>query len=511
MYTKQEIILRSYREGKSQRQISRELQINRKTVKKYVEEYESLQRVLTKEGNITEFSTYLTSPPTYKIPHREKRVLTEEVILAIDQHLSSNRVKIEHGQRKQILKKIDIYEHLQAQGFDVGYTTVCNYIREKLQKHSPKEAFIRQIYQPGSVCEFDWAEIKLEINGKMGRYYLAVFTSAYSNYRYSLIFQRQDTLAFMESHVSFFSHIGGVFHQMTYDNMRVAVSRFVGLHEKEPTQALLQMRGHYMFTHRFCNIYRGNEKGHVERSVEYIRRKSFGFKQSFSTLEEAQAHLHQAVDRINKTKQQLTGKSGIEMLEDELPVLHKILSPLACSESAPLQVDKYSTICYGTNYYSVPDNLVSLVVDVKVSSAKLEIFYRNTLVATHERNFGHHKWEITIDHYLTTLKRKPGALASSVALANSPFLHDLYNKYFSDTPRDFVELLQFCSRFNVEQTRLEDTVELLIRLCSHQITAEKITAILGNKTIETPSLVDDNNEITIKSKKLLEDITAILN
>ena len=42
MYTKQEIILRSYREGKSQRSISRELKISRITVNRYIREYESL-------------------------------------------------------------------------------------------------------------------------------------------------------------------------------------------------------------------------------------------------------------------------------------------------------------------------------------------------------------------------------------------------------------------------------------------------------------------------------------
>ena len=39
MYTKQEIILRSHREGKSQRAISRDLGISRKTVCKYLKEY----------------------------------------------------------------------------------------------------------------------------------------------------------------------------------------------------------------------------------------------------------------------------------------------------------------------------------------------------------------------------------------------------------------------------------------------------------------------------------------
>jgi transposase/transposase-like protein len=511
MYTKQEIILRSYREGKSQRQISRELQINRKTVKKYVEECESLQRVSKPTECCKILTSHLLHPPECNLGNRGKRRLTEEVLAAVEVHIAANRQKLENGQRKQVLKKIDIYESLQQQGFDVGYTTICNYIRSKAGKRTVKEAFIRQVYQPGSVCEFDWAEIKIEINGAMGRYYIAVFTSAYSNYRYALIFQRQDTLAFMESHVSFFSHIGGVYHQMTYDNMRVAVARFIGPHEKEPTRALLEMRGHYMFTHRFCNVYSGNEKGHVERSVEYIRRKAFGPGHVFSTLEQAAEHLFKVVDSLNQTKQQLTGKSAVEMFEQERSFLYQAPSPLACSESTPLHVDKYATVSYGTNHYSVPDNLVESCVDVKIYGQKLEIFSDNRLLATHIRNFGRHQWIISIEHYLTTFSRKPGALASSVALVSSPYLKTLYDKYFTDTPRDFIDLLQFCIRFNIEQSRLEDTVNGLVRLCAHRITSEKIMAILGNKTSETSLPVSDNNEITVQSKNLLKQITAILN
>jgi len=53
MYTKQEIIIRSHREGKSHRQISRELQINHKTIKKYIEEYENLQKWFDRCYNLT--------------------------------------------------------------------------------------------------------------------------------------------------------------------------------------------------------------------------------------------------------------------------------------------------------------------------------------------------------------------------------------------------------------------------------------------------------------------------
>jgi len=331
MYTKQEIIIRSHREGKSQRKISHELQINRKTIRKYIEDYENLQKESSKPEMV--LSTYLSSPPVYNVGTRSKVRLTPEVQSIINTLLEENDRKMQQGMRKQILKKIDILQLLQEQGLEVGYTTVCNYICEKRGKSAvSKETFIRQQYQPGSSCEFDWGEIKLNIEGQVSRFQLAVFTSAYSNYRYAVIYKRQDTLAFMESHVSFFEHIGGVYHQMVYDNMRVAVAKFVGKHEKEPTQALLQMKGHYQFSHRFCNAYSGNEKGHVERSVEYIRRKAFGFKSDFPNMEEAEKYLATIIIRINQAKQQLTGRTAMEMFADEKKLLWQYKEPLACSD-----------------------------------------------------------------------------------------------------------------------------------------------------------------------------------
>jgi len=236
MYTKQEIIIKSHREGKSQRQISTELQINRRTVKRYLQDYDRL--VSTTKDTSTAQITYLSTEPVYKNSNRGKVRLTNEVQQEIDLLLDENQKKKAQGLGKQLLKKHDILETLHENGIQIGYTSVCNYIRSKEQKKTQSEAFIRQQYLPGESCEFDWGEIKLYISGKLCRLYLAVFTSAYSNYRYAQVYQRQDSLALMESHVSFFSFIDGVYHNMVYDNMRVAVARFVGPHEKEPTRAL---------------------------------------------------------------------------------------------------------------------------------------------------------------------------------------------------------------------------------------------------------------------------------
>jgi hypothetical protein len=218
---------------------------------------------------------------------------------------------------------------------------------------------------------------------------------------------------------------------MVYDNMRVAVSRFVGKHEKEPTQALLQMRGHYLFTHRFCNIYRGNEKGHVERSVEYVRRRSFGEVYSFTSLEEAQEHLLSKLNGINKERQQLTGKSALELFEQEKAHLYRSPGKLAYYDAHQLRIDKYCTFSFGTNRYSVPDHLVGTLVDVNVYGNKLTVHHNNTLVATHERSFGRHEWIISIEHYLETFKRKPGAIGSSADLDSRPYLEEFYHDKFT--------------------------------------------------------------------------------
>ena len=506
MYTKQEIIIQSYREGKSQRSISRELQISRLTVKKYIEDFEAHQATNSQAQG--ELGVYLSQEPTYAVANRFKLKLTQEVQGVINSLLEENEQKKHSGLRKQMLKKYDIYEHLKQQGVDIGYTTVCNYIRFKTKTKHNTEAFIRQTYEPGKECEFDWGEIKLKINGKLTTLQLAVFTASYSNYRYAAIYQRQDTLAFMESHVSFFDYTQCVFSKMVYDNMRVAVSKFIGRHEKEPTQALLQMRGHYGFSHRFCNAYRGNEKGHVERSVEYVRRKAFGIKGSFDTLGSAQQWLISTIEKLNNTKQQLTGETANQMFADEKKAMCPSPSKLACSEQVQLKVDKYSTISYRTNRYSVPDHLVGQYIDVRLSSHHINVFEDNKNIASHERNYSKHKWIIRIEHYLATFIKKPGALKGSVALASSFYLKQLYFNSFSDAPRDFIDLLGYCHKHAVTNERLSASVKRLVNNGIKQISSEHIKALLGNKQPEPKQILC--NQTTDMAKDQLSQTASLM-
>src|SRR5665648_713819 len=396
MYTKQEIIILSYREGKSHRQISRELQINRKTIKKYIDDFERHQSGSTQPE--TALSTYLSSPPLFRIGTRSKVHLTQEVQSFIDAQLEANGKKVQQGMRKQILKNIDILQLLHEQGFGIGYTTVCNYIREKLGKSATRqEAFIRQQYEPGSVCEFDWGEIKLNIAGHIFRF------------------------------------------------------------------------------------------------------------------QQAEQYLETIISKINQGKQQLTGRTAMEMFADEKDLLWQHTGPLACSDSEQLRVDKYATISHLTNRYSVSEKLVGCFVDVKIFSNTIEAYFENKPVASHQRDYGKHQWVIDIEHYLDTLRQKPGALNGSVALTCRPYLKQLYQQYYTDAPRDFIDLLHYCHEHKISEENLEATVSRLVDLCPQSITTEKLTALLGNKPKEDVKPVAVNNQTAYLAKEQLKQITALMN
>ena len=230
---KQEIILSHFREGKSQWEIHRQTEIDRKTIRKYIKEYEAKKQILLNSAdNNKESISDIVAPPKYDSSGRSRRKLTDEMINRIHFFLEENEIKKATGRSKQQKKKIDIYECLIEEDFNISYTTVYNYIRENTEQS--KEAYIRQEYELGEVCEYDWGYVNLTINNKPKTFQMAAFTSAKGNYRYANLYHNQKMESFLDSHVKFFNEIKGVYQTVVYDNMKVAVKKFVSRTEKEP-------------------------------------------------------------------------------------------------------------------------------------------------------------------------------------------------------------------------------------------------------------------------------------
>ena len=109
MDTKQEITRRYFREGDSERKISRDLRINRKTVKCYLVDHLKARQRAEDKGDQEILQDYLASPPAYDSSGRHKRKLNEEIEKLILEQVDENERKKREGLRKQIKRKIDIH------------------------------------------------------------------------------------------------------------------------------------------------------------------------------------------------------------------------------------------------------------------------------------------------------------------------------------------------------------------------------------------------------------------
>ncbi len=510
MHEKQQIIIRHFSNGESISEISRNLAIHRKTVRRYINAYkekkaQQLQKGIFQDGEII---NDIIEPPKYDSSNRKNRKLSDDIITIVKQYLEENRKKKSRGQHKQLLKKLDIHENLRVRGFDVGYTTICNLIRKLEDKHS--EAFIKQNYAPGNICEFDWGEAKIFIAGKLRVVQQAVFTSAYGNYCYSVLFFKQNEQCFQEAHARFFEYTGGVYRTMVYDNMKIVVRRFVGRTEKEPTEGLLKLTTYYNFGFRFCNVRSGNEKGHVEKSVGYIRQKAFSKRDQFTSLEEANEYLLEVCEQLNRKPQ--TGnknKTAQELFAQEKEYLLPSQPLFESSTLSYLKVDKYSTVTIDRCHYSVPEQFTGKVITAKIYATKIVCFYQDIKICSHERVYSFCDWIIELDHYLKTLSKKPGALLNSVAFLQLRQEYKLLlEKHYSNNSKDFVELLIYMRDRKLSLNDIQSALFKLNQVCPNHITTDKIKVILEHNDTYTPLTKD--RVIEDASIKQLDELSLLL-
>lgn len=426
-------IIKLKEQGYSNRKIEKMLKVNRKTVAKYWNEYlVNLNKLKSEKDNtkIAEIQEKITSEPKYNTQSRMRRKLTDDFFIQLQNILASEEEKKKIlGTNKQCLTKIQIYEILKKSGFNIGYSTVVAQINKI--KRSGNECFIRQHYEFGDRLEYDFGEVKLVINGITKKYYIAVLSSPAGNFRWCYLYDNCKKDVFLDSHVEFFKMIGGVWKELVYDNMRNVVSKFIGKNEKELNEDLIKMSIYYGFDINVTNAFSGNEKGYVEGSVKYLRNKIFAENYKFSSEEAAIEYMESQLIKLNENSK----------IEEEKKVLKPTKPPLELANIKESVVNKYSFVQIENNFYSVPEYLVGFTVTSKIYYNKILIYSNNEFVCDHKKIDGIKKISANIRHYLKTLTFKPGALKNSYVLKSNPKLKSIYDRYYINNPKRFIDII----------------------------------------------------------------------
>ena len=483
-------IIKLKEEGHSNRKVAAMLHINRKTVAKYWNEHcKQLEMLYDDDANLKATQEKICTEPKYETATRKSRKYTNEIDLYLDEILLNEAEKLKVLKtNKQQLTQLQIYELIVEKGFDISLSTIGNKIREKRIK--AKECYIRQEYALGDRLEYDFGEVKLEIDGELGKYHMAVLSSPAADFRWSYLYKNQKKDVFMDSHVRYFEMVKGSYKEVVYDNMKNVVTRFIGRHEKQLNKDLLKLSLYYGFNVNVTNCYRGNEKGHVEGSVKIIRNKVFAKHYKFKTFEEACDYLQQQLIVLNK-------KSKIK---DELRHLLPYRPKLELADIKTVKTDKYSFVRIDNNFYSVPEYLVDKKVTAKVYYDRIILYSNNHHVCEHKKIDGVNEIGIDIKHYLNTFTKKPGAISNSLALKSQPKLKSIYDLYFSKNPRKFIEIIQ-----KNKNKDLDEIIDTLSMYNNNQASINLITFNTAKSQLRlgniTRSQTNKYNELCIKGGK----------
>ena len=468
-------IIKLKEQGYSNRKVEKMLKINRKTIAKYWNEYQTNIEKLnnTKDDlEIKEIQEKIVAKPKYNSKNRVKRKITPEFITALKNILNEELEKEKIlGTNKQALTKLQIYKLLKKQGFDVSYSSVANEIAKI--KNSGKECFIRQDYEFGDRLEYDFGEVKLVINGITKRYYIAVLSSPAGNFRWCYLYDNCKKEIFLDSHVRFFKMLGGIYKEVVYDNMRNVVTKFIGKNEKELNEDLIKMSIYYGFEINVTNAFSGNEKGYVEGSVKYLRNKIFAENYKFISEEAAIEYMESQLIKLNENSQ----------IEEEKKHLKKAKPPLELANITSSVVNKYGFIQIENNFYSVPEYLVGRKVTSKIYYNKILVYSDYELICEHKKIDGTKKISADIRHYLKTLSMKPGALKNSYALKSNPILRTIYNKYYIQKPKDFIQII-----IENKEKSDKEIEKILIKKSTNLIVLEKEKNNINNLTRKQTSM-----------------------
>jgi transposase len=174
-----------------------------------------------------------------------------------------------------------LLRELRERGFTGHYTIV----RESLQprRQAIKETAVRRFETPpGQQAQVDWGKLGIleEAQGRRTRLWGFVFTLGYSRALFCEAATDRKLGSLLRLHEEAFEFLGGVPHEILYDNMATVVN-LKGLvrgrderGEVEWNPTFRDFARHWGFTPLVCRPYRPQTKGKTESGVGYLR-KSF--------------------------------------------------------------------------------------------------------------------------------------------------------------------------------------------------------------------------------------------
>jgi transposase len=275
---------------------------------------------------------------------------------------------------------------------DRGYEGSAQQLRRYLVSIRPRqgEAYLRLETMAGEQAQVDWGHFgKVQVGRAQRALSCFVIVLSWSRAMYARFALDQTLESFLRSHVRGFAALGGAPREVLYDNLKSVVLERTGDHIRFHPR-MLELAGHYHFAPKPCAPYRGNEKGKVERQIQYLRHSFFDGRR-FSSVSDLNAQLARWIEEVahvRKAPGHADGRSVGELLVEErarlLPLPEHAPS---CDHVTAVSSGKTPYVRFDLNDYSIPHGLVRKPLTLVASEDEVTLLDGPTEVARHARSY----------------------------------------------------------------------------------------------------------------------------
>jgi len=304
--------------------------------------------------------------------------------------------------RKSVTLALLWVEYRQENPEGYGYSQFCCHYRQWAKHLKP---MMRQKHKAGEKLFIDYAGQTIPVvepqTGEIRQVQIFVAVLGASNYTYAEAHETQSLAHWLGAHVRALAFLGGVPEVLVPDNLKAGVK---SPHRYEPdlNPSYQEFARHYGVAIVPTRVRKPKDKAKVEVGVQVVERWILARLRdhTFFSLAELNQAIRGLLTELNNRPMKHLNQSRADLFAS---LDHPLLRPLpvqpyefAYWKKARVHIDYH--VEFDKHYYSVPYNLISKEVTIRVTEKTVEIFHQRVRQASHLRSLTPGRFTTQHDH-----------------------------------------------------------------------------------------------------------------
>jgi len=387
------VIRRAHRDGMSIRAIARQFRRSRRKVRDALASPEPQPYTRTKQAYAPKLGPFKAT---------------------IDQILADDEL----APPKQRHTAMQVFRRLRdEQGYAGGYDQVRRYISGHRRRH--EVTFIPLSHEPGQRLELDFGHIYADFPDGRRQVPVLMPTWSFSNFAFAISMPTERIEAILAGMVAAFEFFQCVAREGWWDNPRTVATSILRGRQRQMNVRYAALASHYGFEPLFCMPAAATEKPAAEHKVYDLQRRWCTPVPKVQDHDDLNAYLRRCcLAELDRTCAGQTQTIGQRFALDKAAALALPIHAFDPCIREFKKADKFQTVAFDSNRYSVPRRWAFQAVTVKAYVDRIEIVANHQVIARHRRCYGRSQQVLDPMHYLVTLGRRPGALDHSGVYRN---------------------------------------------------------------------------------------------